>query len=318
MRNTCLNQIYELAKKDPRVVFIGSDLRLGTLQEFKDEFPDRYFMEGINEQNIIGMAAGLAMDGYIPYVNTIATFLTRRCYEQVALDICLHDLPVRLIANGGGLVYGPLGPTHTAIEDISLMRHLPNMAVVCPSDAEEMRQLMSQTLDYPHPMYIRIGKGFVDPVIEYRDNDDFMLGNIRRVKGDWENHSYDYLIISTGLTTDIAIKTKELLREKGKVSEVIHVPTIKPLNRGGEISNAISATKKCVIIIEEHIKNGGLGSAIMESCSAAYPITPVGFTGNRIRIKRFGIPDNFVKQYGTWDELMDICGLTPEKIVAVL
>ena len=122
MRKTSLSMVYELAKKNENVLFIGSDLGPGVLQEFKEKIPEQFFMEGIAEQHIIGMAAGLAFDGFIPYVNTIATFLTRRCFEQIAMDLCLHDLPVRLIANGGGLVYAPLGPTHIAIEDIDCGR----------------------------------------------------------------------------------------------------------------------------------------------------------------------------------------------------
>ena len=121
--------------------------------------PDRWYMEGVTEANVIGMAAGMAMEGFVPYVNTIATFITRRCYEQVAVDLCLHDLPVRLIGNGGGFVYAPLGPTHQAIEDIAIMRALPNMTVVVPADAEEMRRFMEVTLDWPHPIYIRLAKG---------------------------------------------------------------------------------------------------------------------------------------------------------------
>ena len=132
MRKTSLDTVYEMARNDPRVVFIGSDLGAGTLDQFKEEMPERFFMEGVTEQNIIGMAAGLAMEGYIPYVNTIATFITRRCFEQVAVDLCLHNLPVRLIGNGGGLVYAPLGPTHLAVEDMAIMRSLPNMTVVAP------------------------------------------------------------------------------------------------------------------------------------------------------------------------------------------
>ena len=134
MRKTSLDTVYEMARNDPRVVFIGSDLGAGTLDQFKEEMPERFFMEGVTEQNIIGMAAGLAMEGYIPYVNTIATFITRRCFEQVAVDLCLHNLPVRLIGNGGGLVYAPLGPTHLAVEDMAIMRSLPNMTVVAPVD----------------------------------------------------------------------------------------------------------------------------------------------------------------------------------------
>ena len=164
MRATCLNMVYDLAKRDKRVIFIGSDLSPGLLDDMKKEMPDRWYMEGITEANVIGMAAGLAMEGYIPYVNTIATFITRRCYEQVAVDLCLHELPVRLIGNGGGLVYAPLGPTHLAIEDIATMRALPNMTVVAVCDAEEMKRFMDASLDWPGPIYIRLAKGF-DPIV---------------------------------------------------------------------------------------------------------------------------------------------------------
>ena len=149
MRNTCLDMVYELAKGDRRTVFIGSYLSPGLLAGMKREMPERYYMEGVTEANIIGMAAGLAMEGYIPYVNTIATFITRRCYEQVAIDLCLHNLPVRLIGNGGGLVYAPLGPTHLAIEDIAIMRALPNMTVIAVCDAAEMKRMMECSLDLP-------------------------------------------------------------------------------------------------------------------------------------------------------------------------
>src|SRR5919206_1191237 len=159
MRNTCLNMVYELAKRDPRTVFIGSDLSPGLLAGMQKEFPDRWYMEGVTEANVIGMAAGMAMEGYIPYVNTIATFITRRCYEQVAVDLCLHNLPVRLVGNGGGLVYAPPGPTHQAIEEIAIMRALPNMTVICPCDADEAARMMEQTLDWKGPIYIRLGKG---------------------------------------------------------------------------------------------------------------------------------------------------------------
>ncbi len=125
--------VYELAKQDERVVFIGSDLSPGLLGRHEEGVcPTATTWKGVTEANVIGMAAGMALEGFVPYVNTIATFITRRCYEQVAVDLCLHDLPVRLIGNGGGFVYAPLGPTHQAIEDIAIMRALPNMTVVAP------------------------------------------------------------------------------------------------------------------------------------------------------------------------------------------
>ena len=169
MRKTSLDWVHKLAQRDGRVVFIGSDLGPGVLDAMRKEMPERFFMEGISEQHVVGMAAGLAMEGYVPYVNTIATFLTRRCYEQVALDLCLQDLPVRLIASGGGAVYAPLGPTHLAVEDIAIMRALPNMTVVVPCDAEEMERLMLSTLEWPHPIYIRLAKGG-DRVVSRKEN----------------------------------------------------------------------------------------------------------------------------------------------------
>src|SRR5712672_407660 len=174
MRPACINKVFELAKRDPRVAYIGSDLSPDLTERMKAEMPGRAFMEGVSEQHVVGMAAGLAMEGFIPYVHTIATFITRRCYEQVAVDLCLHNLPVRLIGNGGGLVYAPLGPTHEAIEDIAIMRALPRMTIVAPADAEEMRRLMPLTVDYPGPIYIRLAKGG-DPVVS-NDHIPFQIG----------------------------------------------------------------------------------------------------------------------------------------------
>src|SRR3984957_19248014 len=174
MRATCLNMVYELAKRDERPLFIGSDLSPGLLDEMRQKMPDRWYMEGITEANVIGMAAGLAMEGYMPFVNTIATFITRRCYEQVAIDLCLHNLPVRLIGNGGGLVYAPLGPTHLAIEDIAIMRALPHMTDVAVCDADEMTRFMDRTLDWLNPIYIRLAKGF-DPIVS-RPELEFKIG----------------------------------------------------------------------------------------------------------------------------------------------
>ena len=121
MRKTCLDMVYQLAKQDSRIFFVGSDLGTGTLSQFRDEMPDRFLMEGISEANIVGLAAGLAMEGKIPYVHTIATFITRRCFEQVVLDLGLHNVKVRLIGAGGGVVYAPLGPTHEAIDDLAIL-----------------------------------------------------------------------------------------------------------------------------------------------------------------------------------------------------
>src|SRR3984885_5413933 len=195
MRKEAMAGIYELAQRDPRVVFIGSDLGAGTLDDMRREMPDRWFMEGVSEQAIIGMAAGLAMDGFIPYINTIATFLTRRCLEQLAIDLCLHRLPVRLIASGGGAVYAPLGPTHMALDDIALLRALPGMTIVAPCDAPEMGRVMDASLDVPGPLYVRIAKGG-DPVIS-RSDAGFAIGRAVLYEEPGE-----VLFVSTGPMTE--------------------------------------------------------------------------------------------------------------------
>src|SRR5690349_1521017 len=211
MRKRSLDMVHALARRDERVVFIGSDLSPNLLGEMKKEYPSRYYMEGITEANVIGMAAGLASEGFVPYVNTIATFITRRCYEQVAVDLCLHDLPVRLVANGGGLVYAPLGPTHLAIEDIAIMRALPNMTVTAVCDAKEMVRLMDSTLDWPHPIYIRLAKGG-DPVVS-REELGFELGKaipMRRARS-----PRSPVLMTTGVMTTNALAAAELLTKDG-------------------------------------------------------------------------------------------------------
>src|SRR6202047_4687635 len=211
MRNACLEKVHDLAKRDDRVVFIGSGLSPGLLGDMKREMPDRYYMEGIMEQNVVGMAAGFALEGYVPYVNTIATFITRRCYEQVAVDLCLHDLPVRLIGNGGGYVYAPLGPTHQAIEDIAIMRALPNMTVTAVCDAEEMTRLMNASLDWPHPIYIRLAKGG-DPIVS-RPDKGFAIGKAIDMSENGGNA--DALLVATGVATTAALEASKRLAENG-------------------------------------------------------------------------------------------------------
>ena len=296
MRKTSLNQIYQLAQQDERVIFIGSDLGPGVLSEFKRNIPERFFMEGISEQYIIGMAAGLAFDGFIPYVNTIATFLTRRCFEQLAVDLCMHDLPVRLIANGGGLVYAPLGPTHQAIEDIGILRTLPNMTIVAPCDADEMARLIDASLHWPHPLYIRLAKGG-DPIVS-KSELVFEIG-----KGIHLKNAGDVLLVTTGITAQIGLQTSESLSKENIDCGVFHMHTIKPFDYDGLFQ--ASESVKLIITIEEHVLNGGLGSAVLEAFSDH---------GLEKKIIRLGIPDVFAKKYGSQELLMSEFGLDQETI----
>ena len=299
MRKASLNFVYQLAQKDPRVVFIGSDLGSGTLNEMKSNMPERFFMEGVAEQHIIGMSAGLALEGFIPYVNTIATFLTRRCFEQIAIDLCLHDLPVRLIANGGGLVYAPLGPTHLAVEDIAILRTLPNMTIVAPCDADEMERLMSCTLNWPHPIYIRLGKGG-DKVIS-QSHHKFEIGKSIILK-----ESSKAMFISTGVMTQLALEASEVLKEQGYNCGVMHMHTIKPLDT--EALKFWGPKLKSIISIEEHSIIGGLGSSILEFFSDVIP-------EHTHKIKRIGLPDSFANKYGTQESLLNYMGINVNLLV---
>ncbi len=304
MRKRSLDMVHALARRDERVVFIGSDLSPNLLGEMKKEFPSRYYMEGIAEANVIGMAAGMAMDGFIPYVNTIATFITRRCYEQVAVDLCLHDLPVRLIGNGGGYVYAPLGPTHQAIEDIAIMRALPHMTVTAVCDADEMARLMEATLDWPHPIYIRLGKGG-DPVVSKPER-GFAIGKAIDMIDD-EKGASDVLFVTTGVATTQALKAAGALATDGIRCRLLHVHTVKPLDADA-IADAASRTR-LVVTAEEHSLVGGLGSAVLEALSDKLP-------GLLPPVKRFGIPDRFSEHYGSQQALMEDCHIDAKSIAS--
>ena len=302
MRQACLNMVYELAKEDKRILFIGSDLGVGTLDQFKEEMPDRFYMEGISEANVVGMATGLALEGKIPYVNTIATFLTRRCFEQLVLDVCLHNVNVRLIGNGGGLVYAPLGPTHLAIEDIAILRAIPNMTIVAPADADEMRRFMPLTPGHQGPIYIRLAKGY-DPIVT-NDEVPFVIGKAIPMR-----QGSDALIVTTGITLKAALDASAELSEQGIESAVLHVPTIKPLDE--EMILEYSDRVPVIVTIEEHTIIGGLGSAVAELLAEAN-------FGQPKRFKRIGLPDVFPDEYGTQDSLMQKYHLSSENLVSVI
>jgi len=248
-------------------------------------------MEGIQEQNIISIAAGLAMEGFIPYINNIATFLTRRCYEQIVIDVCAHNLPVRLCGNGGGLVYAPLGLTHCAIDDISIMRSIPNMSVVCCSDSEEMKAFIPQTLEHKGPMYIRLGIDN-DPVLRFP------------CVTDKNRPSKNILFISTGRMSDICIKTCDIFWEQNIHCSFRHIPIIKPFN-----FDKIPSWIDCIVTAEEGIINGGFGSAVLEYLAD---------NNIQIPVLRFGLPDAFPHHYGERDNLLETYGLTPEKMAKMI
>jgi transketolase len=286
----------ELARADARVVFIGSDITKRDLEKLAAEFPDRFFMEGIYEGHLIGMAAGLALSGKLPYLNTIATFLTRRCYEQVLIDVGLHNLPVRLIGSGGGVVYAPLGPTHLANEDIAILRAIPNMAIVAPCDKDEMSRLMPQTLAWPGPLYIRLAKGG-DKIVSRADL-PFQIGKAIPLR-----EGKDVLFVTTGITTQLALEAADRLAPQGLAASVLHLHTVKPLDTAALL--AWASRVRVVITAEEHTLVGGLGSAVAEV------LLESGLAG-AFRFKRLGFPDVFTEELGSQGEIMNKYGLSAE------
>ncbi|WP_320178457.1 transketolase C-terminal domain-containing protein [Roseovarius pacificus] len=297
MRQDSLNMVYEFAKADPRVVFVGSDLGAGVLQRFREEMPERFFMEGVNEAAIVGMAAGMAAEGCVVYVNTIAPFFVRRAYEQIALDVCLHNLDVRFIANGGGMVYAPLGPTHMAIEDFATMRVLPNMNILAPADAPEMRRQMRVLHGISGPCYIRLGKGNEPDVTPETVTEHGRAVEIRA--GD------DVLVVTTGVMLHAAFEAADRLQVNGISAGILHCPWVKPLDFAA--IEAALAGKRALVTAEEHVAAGGLGGAVAEwlaeSALAGLPF------------RRVALPDFFPDHYGSQAELMAHHGIDAAGIV---
>jgi transketolase len=298
MRKTALQVVAELAEKDDRVVFIGSDLGPDTLLKLKQDRPSQFMMEGVSEAHIVTMAAALALDGKIPYINTIATFLSRRCFEQIVLDLGLHRTRVRLVASGGGFVYAPLGPTHLATDDIAILRTIPNMTILAPADADEMRRLMLQTPEIPGPVYIRVAKGG-DPVVS-EERLGCQIGKAILLRD-----GRDALLVTTGVGLQVCLEAAALLASKGCSAAVLHMHTIKPLDE-----SALREQLSCVpvvVSVEEHSIVGGLGSAVAECLAESCFEAPK-------RFRRLGLPDVFPDQYGSQATLMKRYGISPEAV----
>ncbi|MGY3585619.1 transketolase [Bradyrhizobium sp. USDA 4341] len=263
MRETFRKTLQQLATSNKRIVAVGCDLTFSSMSDFRAAFPDRFFMEGISEQYVTGMAAGLAGGGLIPYVETVAAFGTRRAFEQLFVDIGLQRLPVRLVGTGGGLSCTEFGPTHTALEDLALLRQVPNMAICVPRSNHELRHLLSSTIYWDGPIYIRLGKvtaeGDDGPLEEF--------GNACRLRA-----GQDALIVSTGLESSAIIEIVEMLTDGGLDPEVLHFATLTPFD-----SEALCEAAKrvgYVVIVEEHNRNGGLGSLVIETLADARILRP--------------------------------------------
>ncbi|MCX6651886.1 MAG: hypothetical protein NT137_00815 [Methanomassiliicoccales archaeon] len=280
MRATFVNCLIERARKDERIFLITPDMGFSVLEKFRDEFPDRFLNVGVAEQNAIGIAAGLALTGKVVYVYSIIPFLTMRCYEHIRLDVAYMNLNVRLVGVGAGLTYGPSGPTHHSIEDIAIMRALPNMTVCCPGDPIEVRELINHSFDLEGPIYFRLGKSGEKTV--HPEGTKIRIGEAIEVRD-----GKDLCLITTSNTLAWAVELSQALAKKGVATGVISMPTIKPLDAKAITSIVEKGTP--IVTLEEHNIIGGLGSAVAEV---------IAEHGQRTRFMRKGIPDRFVSQIG--------------------
>jgi transketolase len=296
MRFATVETIYEGALKDPTIFFITGDLGHARTDDFKKKLKGRYYNAGMAEQNIIGIAAGLALSGMKVFVYSIVPFITLRCFEQIKVDVCSQNIDVTVIGIGGGFAYGTAGATHYSIEEIAAMRALPNMKIVVPSNPTEAKLLTKEVINTGGPAYIRIGRG---------KEADFSIPYTPKIgTAGVLTSGGDITIISSGTIVSEAIKVAEMLEKEGISTEVINMHTIKPLDE--EIIKERAGKMKAIFTLEEHNVLGGLGGAVAEVLSEL-PERPI--------FKRFGIPDMWPETVGTQEYLRDITGISAEKVV---
>lgn len=286
----------KLGEENEKIVVLDADLSKTTKTcIFAENFPDRFFDVGIAEQNLMGVAAGLASSGFIPYASSFAVFATGRAYDQIRNSIAYPNFNVKICASHSGVTAGEDGATHQMIEDISMMRTLPNMKVMCTSDDIQTKWAVKEISKIDGPVYLRLCR-LASPII-YNENTKFEFG-----KGIQVGEGTDAAIIATGITVSEAIKAKEMLKEKNIDVRVIDIHTIKPIDKD-IIIKAAKETKK-IITIEDHNIIGGLGSTVCEVLSENYPV----------RVIRIGIKDTFGTS-GRGTDLMKYFGITAENIV---
>jgi len=300
MRFAVVNSIYEAALKNKDIVFLTGDLNHVHEKEFRKNIPDQYINVGIAEQNMIGIAAGLALSGKKVFVYSITPFVTMRCFEQVKSDVCYQNLDVNLIGVGGGFAYGQYGNTHCSIEDVAVMRVLPNMKIVAPSNPLEAKVLTAQILNLKGPTYIRIGRG-KEPMPEKKYKVHFG-------KGHYISRGKDVAIFSYGPILTEAEKVVDALGKKKIEATLINMHTIKPLDE--KLVLKIVKHTRTIFTIEEHSIIGGLGSAIAEIISER---------GHKTLIfKRFGVKDIYLKEIGIQEYLRKKHGISATKIVSLI
>lgn len=301
MRDAFLRTLLEIAERDERTHLVVADLGFGVLDPFTQRFPNRFLNVGVAEQNMTGIAAGMALMGKIVFTYSIGNFPTLRCLEQIRNDVCYHKADVKIVAVGGGFAYGPLGMTHHATEDLSIMRALPAMVVVAPGDPVEAEHATRAVAAHPGPCYMRLGRAGEKTV--HRPDISFQLGKAIQVRdGD------DLTLISTGGLLRTSLEAAEVLAVKGLHARVLSMHTLKPLDTEAVLSAACETG--AIVTLEEHRLVGGLGGAVAEVLAESGQL--------RVPFKRLGLPSTFSCVAGSQEYLSAQNGLSSESILSTI
>jgi transketolase len=288
--------LVELGRENPNIVALDADLSGSTKTGlFAKEFPDRFFNAGIAEANMVGMAAGLAAGGMVPFASTFAVFASGRAFEQIRQSLAYPRMNVKIVATHGGITVGEDGGSHQSVEDLAIMRALPNMTVLCPADGPETAAAVRAAAAYRGPVYIRLGRSKV-PVV-FTDACDFVIG-----RGATLREGRDLTFITTGLMTAQALAAARILEEEKVSARVLHLGSVKPL----DVDRVLQAAREtgAVVTAEEHSVVGGLGGAVCEVLAEGHPVP----------VERVGLRDVF-GQSGPAGELLAHYGLTPAHLV---
>jgi transketolase len=289
--------VTELARDDRRIVMLDGDLGSSTrAQIFEDAYPERYFQMGIAEQNMLGVAAGMATTGLIPFISTFVAFALHRSLDQIRVLIAQTDANVKITAGYTGLFTGKAGKTHQIVDDISIARAMPGMVVVSPADEREAQQVLAWSVAYQGPVFVRLVRNPTQTLFD--DDYRFEFGKSVALRD-----GSDVTLISTGTQTPRVMDAADILAKAGIEATVVHLPTIKPL----DVSGIVAAAERTdlVVSVEEHTIIGGLGGAVAETLSEHRPT----------RVHRIGLEDVYTNS-ATDEELLDMYGLSAERVAA--
>ncbi len=301
MRTAFIQALNELADQDDRVCLVVGDLGFSVIEDFANKHPDQFVNAGVSEQNMIGLAAGMALTGKIVFTYSIGNFATLRCLEQIRNDVCYHRANVKVVAVGGGVAYGNLGVTHHASEDVAIMRALPNMVVVAPGDPIEARLATRAVVALDGPCYLRLGKAG-EPVV-YEKEPQFELGRAVTVR-----EGKDLTLIASGGMLATAAKVARTLVAQDIDARLVSMHTVKPIDREA-VARAATETGY-VFTLEEHSIEGGLGGAVAEVMAELDP--------GHAPLKRIGLRPEFNKTVGDQNYLKALHGLDEESVLKTI